>query len=227
MIIKKDKMWPRDKEGNARITIGFLDGTTAQRQQVKTVANKWMMACRTVKFIWGDAVKSDVRITFKAGAGANYTKLGTDARSVSNKSEATMKLKVWDKPNELAREILHEFGHLLGAKHEHESPYFPYDWNKPALISYWKDTYKNQNQTWNDKRCTDAAIHKVEYDILTTVPQNSNTLITPFDGSSIMMYHFKKQWLKAKAGKAPRDFPGIYELSARDKETMSREYSKP
>jgi len=33
--------------------------------------------------------------------------------------------------------VRHEFGHALGAVHEHQSPVFPYHWNRQAVIDYY------------------------------------------------------------------------------------------
>ena len=37
------------------------------------------------------------------------------------------------KPSAIRQVILHEFGHALGAVHEHESPYSTIPWNKDKV----------------------------------------------------------------------------------------------
>lgn len=100
-----DKVWPQDARGIAGISIGFLDGTPTQQQQVRTVAQEWEKACRAVKFVWGVPGNSNVRITFKSTDW--YSQIGTEAKTVT-----TMRLKWRNEADEMNRQILHEFGHM-------------------------------------------------------------------------------------------------------------------
>jgi len=226
-----DKVWPRDAGGTAKISIGFLDGTITQQQRVRTIAGKWEEACRGVKFVWstppGNCSNSDVRITFNSTDW--YSKIGTEAKKVTNKSLSTTRLKWRNEDNEMNRQILHEFGHILGAEHEHFSPHFPYKWKRAPVTNYWKDVFKRSHPTWNDQRVTDAATKKFDHDIARRLSQRDHHMVTtPFDGQSIMLYYIKKEWLEKNPSfrDNPRDFPGNYRLSETDKETVNRVYRR-
>jgi len=127
------------------------------------------------------------------------------------------------------RQILHEFGHILGAEHEHFSPHFPYNWKRAPVTNYWKGVFKGSHPTWNDHEVTAAATKKFDHDIARRLSQRDHQMVTtPFDGHSIMLYYIKKEWLEKSPSfrDNPRDFPGNYHLSKADKETVNRIYRR-
>jgi len=224
-----DKIWPRDARGTARISIGFLDGNSTQQQRVRTVAQEWEKACGVVKFVWGVPGNSDVRITFKSTDW--YSKIGTEAKKVTDKSLPTMRLKWKNQANEMNRQILHEFGHMLGAEHEHCSPNFPYNWKKAAVTNYWKGIFKQWNPTWNDNKVTVETTKKFDNDISRRLSQRNHPhmVTTPFDERSIMLYYIKQAWLEKNPSfprYSPREFPENYGLSKMDKETVNGVYRR-
>ena len=75
--------------------------------------------------------------------------------------------------------MLHEFGHALGCLHEHQSPVAGINWDKPAVYEYCEAL----NPPW-DKEYVDKNIFEI---------YNTNqTLFTPFDPTSIMIYPIPK-----------------------------------
>jgi len=214
MIIDMDKRWPRKKGSPTTISIGFIDGTSNQQTILKNTIKQWEYC--NVRFVaMKDPKTADVRITFKSN-GCD-TKIGINARDVS-KSEATMHLRGTENEKELKRHILHEFGHVLGAKHEHFSPTFPYSWNVPAVENYWKDELKNS------AKARDKVVRDINKRFESKAPGLS---ISQFDGSSIMMYHIKKEWLRKRTpfNKDPKGFSGNYTLTQTDKDYMKRAYT--
>ena len=95
--------------------------------------------------------------------------------------------------------ILHEFGHALGAVHEHESPRANIHWNKEAVYrdlggdpNYWDRAKVDQN--------------------MFTVYTTEQVQATAFDGNSIMLYYFPPNWTTDGKGTTFNT-----ELSERDK----------
>ena len=78
-----------------------------------------------------------------------------------------------------SRKVLHEFGHALGAIHEHSSPATPINWNKEAV-------YKAHEGTTWDKAMVD---HNIFFTYDKTL-----TNFTAFDPDSIMLYPFPPEW---------------------------------
>jgi hypothetical protein len=65
--------------------------------------------------------------------------VGTDALSIP-RSEPTMNFG-WLTPesddDEFSRVVTHEFGHALGAVHEHQNPAAEIPWDKPKVYDYY------------------------------------------------------------------------------------------
>ncbi|KAH8692294.1 hypothetical protein BGW36DRAFT_387339 [Talaromyces proteolyticus] len=226
MIISKKFKWPKDDDGTARISIGFLDGNNFQKNRVITTAGQWENACPNIEFVWEDDPKdADVRITFNSHEW--YSKVGSNAKNFP-KSESTTKLRWKSDLKEMDRQILHEFGHILGAEHEQFSPSFPYKWNRDALVEYWKEYYHNQNKSWGNGQLITRAREKVDRDIIFRYRVNDpNYYMSAFDGHSIMLYEIHEEWLEVNPsfGKTPEEFPENYEISRIDRATMNKIYS--
>jgi serralysin len=83
--------------------------------------------------------------------------------------------------DEIRSVILHEFGHALGAVHEHERPYVQIPWNKEQVYkdlggppNYWDRNTVDQN--------------------MFTLYTLQDTQATAFDPDSIMLYYFPASW---------------------------------
>lgn len=88
---------------------------------------------------------------------------------------------------DISQVILHEFGHALGAVHEHESPYAKIPWDK---VQVYKDLGGPPNN-W-DKATIDANMF--------TLYTLDDTPATDFDPESIMLYYFPPSWTITKQG---------------------------
>jgi hypothetical protein len=75
--------------------------------------------------------------------------------------------------------VIHEFGHVLGMVHEHQTSFDnPIQWNKDAIYCYYENTKK-----WS----------KEEIDRNILIPMNSSQINGSFfDKASIMVYSFPK-----------------------------------
>lgn len=125
----------------------------------------------------------DILIAFNPGSGS-WSYLGTDCSWFSSQNRPSMNLG-WindsTSDDELRSVILHEFGHALGAVHEHESPYANIPWNKEQV---YKDLGGPPNN-W-DK-------NKVDQNMFTLYTLQ-DTQATDFDPDSIMLYYFPASW---------------------------------
>lgn len=150
---------------------------------------------------------AQIRISFDEDSGS-WSYLGTDAKVVAS-SKATMNYGWLDDEtpeDEFSRVVLHEFGHALGAIHEHNHPASGIRWNRPAVYEYYRRT-----QGWT-KADVDAQIFRVyEEDQL-----NAGT----YDRASIMHYAIPRELLLDGA----KPVPWNRKLSSRDKAFIRTQY---
>ena len=127
------KMW---RPGRT-LRIAFM-GTVNSivRTKIKAYANQWLSHVN-LRFSWVTGSAGDIRITTTPGGSWSY--IGTDALA-RPAAEATMNYG-WLTPttpeDEYSRVVLHEFGHALGAIHEHQHPAAGVPWDRPAVYAYY------------------------------------------------------------------------------------------
>ncbi|EOD47349.1 uncharacterized protein JDV02_000097 [Neofusicoccum parvum] len=164
------------------LRIAFQGGSQWQQDQVKKFAPEWTQYAN-IKFKFVDSGDKEIWISFDS-KGGSYSYLGTDCLSAIARGESSMNLG-WIDDNrdddELRQVILHEFGHALGAVHEHESPMAKIPWNKDAVYkslggdpNYWSRETVDNN--------------------MFTLYALDETAATEFDGESIMLYYFPPEW---------------------------------
>jgi len=198
------KMW-----SNARIlNISFLDGSVIQRKRVQQHAEIWMHYAN-IRLIFAKPSQSDIRISFVADDGS-WSYVGTDNLSVPKK-EPTMNfgwLRDDTEDKEYHRVVVHEFGHALGAIHEHQNPKSGIEWNKPLVYKYFSGPPNNWSRVEIDSNVLD------KYSL-------SQINGTKFDRKSIMLYSFPKELIL--------NGPATHEntqLSQGDKTFIAKAYSK-
>ena len=122
-----------------QIKVRFVEGDPALQERVRTVATERTgpnMANLKLQFVThGDA---DIRVAFREGNGS-WSYLGTACHRIPA-SQPTMNYG-WLTPDsadkEYSRVVLHEFGHALGAIHEHQSPDVRIPWDTEAVYAYY------------------------------------------------------------------------------------------
>lgn len=118
------------------IKVRFMDGPDEVKRRVEEVAHGWEDHA-SVRFDFGDHADAAVRISFEQEGSWSY--LGTVALQIAA-NEPTMNYG-WLTPDsedeEYSRVVLHEFGHALGAIHEHQSPDVSIPWDKEAVYAYY------------------------------------------------------------------------------------------
>jgi hypothetical protein len=149
--------------------IGTIDPTV--QKKIKLYAKEWLQhANLRFSFV---ATGGDIRISTSPGGSWSY--VGTDAKTIPA-NQPTMNFGWFNAQtpdDEFSRTILHEFGHALGAIHEHQHPQGGIPWDKPKVYAYYAQ------QGW------DRA--KVDQNIFAKYATNQLNL-TAYDKSSIMHY---------------------------------------
>jgi hypothetical protein len=102
--------------------------------------------------------------------------------------------------------VVHEFGHALGAIHEHQNPKSGIKWNLPAVYKYFSGPPNN----WSKKEIDYNIVQKYSLDQLNG---------TSFDIKSIMLYAFPPELVLNGKGT-----PENTDLSATDKKFIGKIY---
>ncbi len=190
------KLWPIGKT----LRVRFLGGSSEQHDQVEPWAREWLDYAN-LNLDFSDAPGAEIRIAFDAADGS-WSYVGTDALVVPERS-ATMNLGFLEKGN-----VLHNFGHVLGLIHEHQSPNADIHWNEKAVL----EDLQGPPNFW------DAGT--VNRNVLTPHDPDRYAGYREFDPDSVMMYAFPSSWTRDNRG-----FEGdATELSDSDRQFARRLY---
>lgn len=193
------------------LKIRFLDGSSTVQAKVVQHANEWTRHAN-IQFEFGDSKYAEIRISFHADSGS-WSALGTDAlvQRYFPKTQPTMNfgwLRDDTDDEEASRVVLHEFGHALGAIHEHQNPQGGIVWDEEAVYKY----FSGPPNFWTREQ--------IHYNVLEKYSENI-LLGTTFDPESIMLYAFPTSL--TKNGVATRSNT---RLSQRDIEFIKVAYPK-
>ncbi|NJO16739.1 MAG: hypothetical protein HC877_13625 [Thioploca sp.] len=141
---------------------------------------------------WDEA---DIRIRFREKG--SYSVVGTDAQERSQHEE-TMNLafSFLNSPENFRGTVLHEFGHAIGLRHEHNSPNVAYHWNEAQIIA------ELAKWGWDEPKVRSNVI-----DSLLKGNSISAFFVTEFDPNSIMIYYLPKTWVSAEDLADPQKCP--------------------
>lgn len=167
------KFWPVDTK---ELRVHSMSSKPELFSRVLNVASEWTLysgiSLRPVERI----EESDIRISFR---GTKCDSLvGTEATEPSNRNKSTMHLggvanlstSIEDK-KKFRRKVLHEFGHVFGLIHEHQSPFSPVKWEESVVFPYFK------NLGWNEQKIRRNILNRKQF-----------AYYRPFDSNSIMLY---------------------------------------
>lgn len=170
IALLKSRKWPNGSE----IPIYLQSPTAQQRRDVQEVMERYNSIVNLNLLLVTSAARSKVRVTFNSRGGA-WSYIGTDVlRQPTN--AATMNLGF-----NQAGTYLHEFGHTLGAIHEHQRV-DPRYWNKTAV---YRDLSGPPNN-WDRATIDSNMFERYAEDQLNG---------TRLDGRSVMMYGIPRTWL--------------------------------
>lgn len=168
---RSDLFW----KGKNTIQVRFLDGSSSLRTQVRYYARQWSKYAN-IRFVFVESGPSDIRVSFNPD-GSSWSYIGTSAKNV-NQNEPTMNFGWFVEgittDEEFRRTILHEFGHVLGLIHEHQSPRGAINWNKLVVYNYYWKHFK-----WTEHEVNENIFKKYE---------GRRIQYTDYDPSSIMHY---------------------------------------
>jgi hypothetical protein len=170
------KKWQKGKV----LGVAFLDGSKTQRAKVQEHAEMWSKYAN-VRFNFKGISNAAIRVSFNADPGS-WSAVGTDCLVTEEfpKDEPTMNFG-WLSDDtddvEYRRVVTHEFGHALGAIHEHQNPKVGIKWNLPAVYAYFSGPPNN----WSKEEIDFNVVEKYSITQLNA---------TKFDPKSIMLYAF-------------------------------------
>jgi len=163
-----------------RLRVTFLDGDVVTRDFVMNVAKEWLVGLNLSMTASSDAT-AEVRVTF-AGNGV-WSKIGRTAQSVAV-GQPTMGLAglLTTSDASLRRAyVLHEFGHALGALHEHQRRDAPLTWKRDVVHAYYLNLYG-----WSGAQVDAQVILPFQHQDVASSPK--------FDRMSVMMYPVHKEF---------------------------------
>jgi hypothetical protein len=193
-----------------KLGVRFLDGSRKQRAAVMRYAVEWSRYAN-IRFDFAAGKGAEIRVSFEADADS-WSGIGTECLVASDfpKNEPTVNFG-WLRDDtdsiECRRVVLHEFGHVLGAIHEHQRPH-GIRWRREAVYRYFSGPPNN----WSKDDIDFNVIQKYS-----TRQRNG----TKFDRKSIMLYEFPAELIVG--GKATHEND---KLSTGDKRFIRRFYPK-
>jgi hypothetical protein len=187
----------------------FLDGTKTQQERAVEKARIWEnYANLRIDFV--TTSDEQVRVSFTPGQGS-WSAVGTDALNADYfpTHQPTMNfgwLTDTTDDTEYERVVVHEFGHALGAIHEHQQPNEKLNWNVDAVYQY----FSGAPNYWRKD--------EIDQNVLERYSPNGITA-TVFDEDSIMLYQFPDYLFTDGQGT-----PNNTQLSNKDKQLIAQMY---
>ena len=163
-----DKFWSPGR--TLRITF-VNDAEESLKQAIFAAACKWLPYVNlSFELVADDDDDSEIKIYTGGTPELNYSVYGTDALTSAG---ASMVLGVTPDMESFERTVIHEFGHALGAEHEHQHPDANIPWDIPKV-------YEHYASKGIDKATVDE-------NVLARI-ENSSLRKVPYDRHSIMHY---------------------------------------
>jgi hypothetical protein len=194
------------------LRIAFLSGSEEFKSGVKTVASNWLPHIN-LKFDFVEGIEGDIRIDSDSGNCWSY--IGTDALLYEEGPTMSLSPDLFH-AKYFAANVLHEFGHLLGAEHEQVHPMASIPWDKKAFYEY-HGLSEHPNEEEDDYQ-TVVKRQRVDSWYLDRLNPDE-THHSPYDRKSIMHYEIRQQWTEGNF----QIFLN-HDLSEQDKAFMAKAY---
>ncbi|KAG8722576.1 hypothetical protein FRC09_006047 [Ceratobasidium sp. 395] len=196
-------------ENGSTLRVQFLDGSKDLQAKIMKYAKEWTEHANIHFEHYQGNDRSDIRITTKSKLFESV--LGNKAlETEANKPTMTLGVNLSMDESIFRRHVLHEFGHVLGCVHEHQSPETPIIWDEEKLRMVYCFPEHGGTRDWSWVQRNFLQRHKAKP-------------YTRFDEKSIMIYQvpaeFVVNWSKF-------DGPLPTTLSEGDKAGIARMYPK-
>jgi len=201
-LVNYSKLWANGRT----LKIAFIDNTDNEhKQKIIDAAVQWLPYIN-LSFDFVDGLEGDIRITTKNNV--NSSILGTDALLI-HPDWPTMNLGVKPDHEDFEVIVIHEFGHVLGAMHEHQHPEANIPWDKPKVYEF----YQNREMNPLSKEAVDRNLF---------APFNTiEAIYTPYDRNSIMHHPVANNLTLGNW-----EIPINRKISKKDKQLMKLLYPK-
>ncbi|HWB78609.1 MAG TPA: outer membrane protein assembly factor BamD [Nannocystaceae bacterium] len=208
LVANKFYLWPN----GTTLNVHFTDGSMEARKAVAEVAVEWTKhANLKLEFFFDENAPppvTHIRVRFD-DPGCNSA-LGSSSQYAIDAGDASMRLCYMDRrigDEWFQRVVLHEFGHAIGMEHEHQSPKAHFDWDKPFVYKYYKDT-----SGWDAAYVDQWVFRQIEAETVDA---------SDYDPDSVMQYSFPAEFTKDR-----RAILGSFALSPMDKEWAAKIYPR-
>lgn len=173
------------------ISVCFWGGSTAVRKQIVATAAAWEGPRTGVALDFGNRENprlcdgrtfAQIRVGYSQPGYWSF--IGADSIVHAMQSETSLNLSGFDRRSvpdeEFRRVVLHEFGHALGFRHEHQSPEgaCAFDWD--AVYAYLSGPPNHWSRETVDQN-------------MRAQPYLRGDVATSFDRASIMLYSFRPE----------------------------------
>ncbi|MDR2920761.1 MAG: hypothetical protein LBV72_15540 [Tannerella sp.] len=200
----KDKQW----NPGETICIKFLNGTAAQQNKVKDFSKEWLDYANLVFEFVEPAENADVKIAFDwQGDQVTWSMIGADARKIPQSVPSLNFGKLSSISAFAKRDILMQFGHVLGLVNEHQGVNNPTQLDADIVYAYYLE------EGWSVKEINDFFF---------TPYTGEATNYTAFDSKSIMVWPIDEIFTTNGTGQSRNS-----QLSETDKAFVAQLYPAP
>lgn len=196
------------------LRIAFLNGTEEFKAATIAAANNWLPHIN-LKFDFVEGIEGDIRILSREGEFSSS--IGTDALLKIDEQTMTLWPHSPIHARYFAANVMHEFGHMLGAEHEQTNPTANIPWDKPAF-------YKQHGLTAQPEEddAQASATRQRLHDWYLDRAAPSESIYSEYDRKSIMHYVIHQSWTEGGF----QNFLNLV-LSEKDKAFMAKAYPCP
>ncbi len=171
LVGETGKMWNIGQT----VRVKLMGGSPFVRERVERYAQEWT-SYANIRFRFVERYEyAEIRVAFDRGG--SWSLIGRDALWIPF-DFATMNFGWFDdntEETEFSRTVLHEFGHALGLRHEHQSPASGIQWNREKAYEHFYSEYGWSRGEVDSQVFERASVNSTNY--------------STYDSQSIMHYY--------------------------------------